>query len=83
VQSIKSNLTTTGKDFDEGHLELNEKVFHTLASLALNDSFREQLKGDKQLLKNLINELQIENLIKVEGFEDRMNKILICLNNLL
>jgi len=58
-------------------------VFHTLASLALNDTFRALLKSDKQLLKNLINELQIENLIKVEGFQQRMNKILICLNNLL
>jgi len=46
---------------------MNETVFHVLASLAINEQFRAIIKNDKPLLKSIINELQIENLIKLEG----------------
>jgi len=54
-----------------------------LSSLALNDEFRNLIKSDLIVLKKMINELQIENLLKVENYSERMNNILICLNNLL
>jgi len=80
---IRNKIKVSGPSFEEGQLELNQKIFHALSSLALNDEFRNLIKSDLIVLKKMINELQIENLLKVENYSERMNNILICLNNLL
>lgn len=67
-EAVKSKIRSSASNNFEGfHLEMNEKVFHVLSSLALNEHFRNIIKVDKQVLKSMVNELQFENLIKVEG----------------
>lgn len=64
---IRNKIKVSGPSFEEGQLELNQKIFHALSSLALNDEFRNLIKSDLIVLKKMINELQIENLLKVEN----------------